>query len=271
MKDFQVIKPSERLAPYIKQYWFVRLENVLQASQRLLPFGCIALTFYRTKPVNNLSLSSSLSGQTTAYTDITYSGTIDFVSIIFEPAGAMEFFKIPMRELNNRHIRLNELNDSQILELEKRMCDTHNRQESVNLIEDFLLKRIHNSENQNYSRMSAVIHSVNNGQKDILELADTACFGYKQFKRIFAENIGINPKDYLRVNRFQKASHIMQIRPQTTLTELASECNYTDKSHLIRELREFSGYTPTEYKQLAGPYSEYHYLFRSAFLDSPTS
>ena len=271
MEDFQVIKPSALLAPYVKQYWFVRLENVLQASQRLIPFGCIALTFYRTKPVNSLSISSSLSGQTTTYTNIVYSGTIDFISIVFEPAGAMEFFKIPMRELYNRHISLDELNDSQILELEKSLCDAYNRQESVNLIEDFLLKRIHRFENRNYNRMAAVIHSVEYGQKNISELADTACFGYKQFKRIFTENIGINPKEYLRVNRFQKTSYMMQIQPNTTLTELANECNYSDKSHLIRELREFSGYTPKEYKQLLGSYSEYHYLFRSAFLDSPTS
>lgn len=271
MKDFQVIKPSALLASYVKQYWFVRLENVLHAGQRLIPFGSVALTFYRTKPVNNLSLSSSLSGQTTTYTNIVYSGTIDFISIVFEPAGAMEFFKIPMRELNNRHISLDELNDPQILELEKRLCDAQNRHESVNLIENFLLKRIHCFENQNYNRMSAVMHSVDNGQKDISALADTACFGYKQFKRIFAENIGINPKDYLRVNRFQKTSHMMQIQADATLTELANECNYTDKSHLIRELREFSGYTPIEYKQVAGTYSAYHHLFRSAFLDSPTS
>lgn len=271
MEYFRVIKPSQQLLPYIRQYWLLRLEDVVKGRQRLIPFGCVVLTFYRTKPDNNLSFLSSLSGQATSYTNINYSGTIDFISIVFEPVGAMAFFNMPFSEINNHHISLNDLNDLQILELEEKLNTVSDGKECVEEIENFLLKRICNFDSRYYSRLSAVIQSINSGENNISNLAQTACFSYKQFKRVFSEQIGINPSNYLRIHRFQRASYLMQSQPEMTLTQVADEVTYSDKSHLIREFREFCGYTPTEYKQLASPYSEYHYLFRSAFLDSPLS
>jgi AraC-like DNA-binding protein len=274
MDKFQIIKPSILLSPYIKQYWFLTVDNVTQGSQRLIPIGCIGLTFHRGDRIystseNNLLPVSFLSGQTTDYTDLVYSGTLSFISIIFQPVWAKAFFKVPMSELNNQKIDIRMLNDPQILELEKRLTDTMDNDACVSLIENFLLRRIY--EHYNHKRLTAVIESINDGQSDISALAQTACLGYKQFKRIFTEYVGANPKDFLRIARFQRAVHMLQIQPQITLTQLADACDYYDMSHLIKELKEFSGYTPGEYLSLCDPYSDYHSLFRSAFLDNPVS
>ena len=274
MESFQVIQPSGLLAPYVKQYWFLTMNNVKYGCQRLIPFGCVALTFQRegqTRFLNDGVLSpSSLSGQSEVYTNLIYSGNINFISVIFQPAGAMTFFDIPMAELNNRQIALDVLNDSELLELEKKLHDITDNKICVSLLEKFLLKRINCFESYNYKRLSAVIKNLNRGENDISILAQTACLGYKQFKRIFSENIGINPKNYLRICRFQRASYTLQTNPQITLSNLSEECGYHDKSHLIKDFKEFSGYSPGEFLSVCDPYSDYHSLFRSAFIDSYT-
>ncbi len=262
MDKFQVIYPSILLTPYVKQYWFLTLEDVMQGAQRYIPNGCIILTFQR-----GGQIESSLSGQQTSFSNIVYSGNIDFISIVFQPTGAMGIFKMPMVELNNQNIPLDTLNDPQILELEKRIKETSDNKRSVQLIENFLLKRIYQTEQYNYKRLLTVIDSISLGQYDVSLLAQIACLGYKQFKRVFAEHIGINPKDFIRIKRYQKAAHILQIVPQISLTQLAEECAYYDKSHLIREFKEFSGYTPKDFLSVCDPYSEYHSLFRSAMID----
>lgn len=46
MNKFKVIQPSVLLAPYVKQYWFLRMEDVVRSSQRLVPLGgviCLCL------------------------------------------------------------------------------------------------------------------------------------------------------------------------------------------------------------------------------------
>ncbi len=267
-----MIQPSVLLAPYVKQYWFLTMENVKQGIQRLIPFGCISLTFQRNQQnnslINGVLPTSCLSGQSTNFINLVYSGTINFVSIVFQPVGAMAFFKMPMKELNHQNISIDTLSDIQIMELEKQLIDASDDKISIRLIESFLLKRIHQIDEIRYRRLSTVIESINHEHYDISELAQTACLGYKQFKRIFNEHIGINPKDFVRISRFQKAAHKLQIQPQITLTQLADECEYYDISHLIKEFKEFSGYTPREFLSVCSPYSDDHSLFRSAFLDT---
>jgi AraC-type DNA-binding domain-containing proteins len=271
----EVIHPSALLAPYVKQYWFLRLENVELNSQRFLPNGSTMLTFqreeYHSYIENGLLQDSSLSGQYNSPVNMIYSGTIDLISIVFQPIGAKIFFQIPMNELNNRNIPIEMLCDSQIMELEKSLKETTNKEICIRLIENFLLKRICQFENPNHNRLNAIIDSIQQGQYDISILAQTACLGYKQFKRLFAEHIGINPKDFIRVTRFQKAIHILQTQPQITLTNLSDNCGYYDKSHFIKELKEYSGYSPKAFLNLCDPYSDYYSLFRSTFLDTKYS
>lgn len=47
MEKIQVIQPTKLLAPYIKQYWFLRIDDVKQGFQRSIPAGCVALVFHK--------------------------------------------------------------------------------------------------------------------------------------------------------------------------------------------------------------------------------
>lgn len=275
MNSFQVIQPSQLLTPFIKQYWFLTLNDVPQSSQRIIPFGNVALSFNRgersySSSENGLLPLSYITGQLTSYTNVTYSGNINLISIIFQPASARLFFNFPLSELNNKNIPIEALDDPQLTELEKYLAETYSNEACAKLIEKYLLKRLYEPERSGHSRLNAVIHSINHCENNIFGLAQAACLGYKQFNRIFNENIGIQPKDFLRIVRFQKAFHILQVQSQITLTKLAFECNYYDKSHLIREFKEFTGYTPRKLLSLCDPYCDYHSLFRSAFIDSPS-
>lgn len=105
--------------------------------------------------------------------------------------------------------------------------------------------------------MVAAVNVINGGRVDIDRLTDTTCLSYKQFKRVFSEYVGINPKEFLRIVRFQRALFTMQTQPQTSFTELAYACGFYDQSHLIREFKSFSGLTPGEYTAVCEPYSDY--------------
>lgn len=100
------------------------------------------------------------------------------------------------------------------------------------------------------------------------KLTNETCLGYKQFKRLFIENIGLNPKEYIQIRRFSKALNILQVTPKITLTNLAFYCGYYDKSHLIKDFKTLSGYTPTEFILQSDPYSPAISLFQSFFINA---
>jgi AraC-like DNA-binding protein len=272
MEEFQIKQPSALLAPYIKEYWFLAIDNAKDGAQRCVPTGYTCVAFHRGNRIysslhNGIQPSSYLCGQSLRYSDLTYSGNLNWILIIFKPAGAKAFFKIPMHEVREQNISLELLDDIQILELEKRLTDTYDNNICIKWIEDFLIKRIYCSDNYNFNRLETVINAINNDESDINTLAQISCLGYKQFKRLFTEHTGLNPKEFLQINRFQKALHIMQMHPNINLNKLAYDCGYYDKSHLIKEIKRFTGYTPNEYISATEPYSEYLSLFRSFFID----
>lgn len=273
MNKFQVIQPSLLLTPYIKQYWFLALNNVEYNSQRLVPFGCTALSFNRGKRAfsiyeDDYLPQSYIHGITSDYVDIAFSGSIDLICIIFQPAGTKAFFNIPLNELSRSYVSLDLLQDKDLCELEQQLNETVDNLTTIGLIEQFLFHRIYKLEQYKEKRISTVVDAIHQGETSIDRLAEIACLSYKQFKRIFAANIGINPKEYLQIARFQKLYHLLQLNSYKTLEQLADECGYYDKSHLIKELKGFTGLTPSELIEALDPvYSKYHSLFRSAFID----
>ncbi len=262
MESFQIIQPSVLLAPYVKHYWFLTTGSVSQATERVIPTGMMCLVFHRTERIFSSSADqwqpqAFLGGQETTYTDLCYSGNIDMISVVFQPFGARAFFDMPMITLQEQAVDIDNLSDVQLVELKKRLVSTADRETCVLFIEQFLLKRLCRLAAHNLKRVNAVVQSIYSGQQNISMLAQTACLGYKQFKRIFAEYVGSNPKKYLRVVRFQKALHVLQTRKDVNLTQLTYECGYYDQAHLIKEFKQFSGYTPSEYLSVCAPYSDY--------------
>ena len=110
----------------------------------------------------------------------------------------------------------------------------------------------------NLKRISAVLHQINEQAKtNISELSETACLSSKQFNRIFLDYVGATPKEFLRIVRMQRALFKVQRNPSISFAQLAYECGFSDQSHMIKEFKLFSGYTPTEYLSLCAPYSDY--------------
>lgn len=261
MENFQIIQPSPLLSPYVKQYWFLKTDNVLQ-QQRIIPNGSICLIFHRGTNLFSISKNEPqphafISGQSVGYSDLAQNGIVDMISVTFQPHGAKAFFSLPLNKLYDATVSINEINDIELIELQDRLMYAVDVWSSVQMIETFLIKRLQIVKAYNYQRMSAVIQSINCGQMNIGRLAQTSCLSYKQFQRIFLEYIGLNPKDFLRVIRFQKALFTLQSQPRINLTQLSCACGCYDQPHLIKEFKILSGYTPSEYISICAPYSDY--------------
>jgi transcriptional regulator GlxA family with amidase domain len=81
----------------------------------------------------------------------------------------------------------------------------------------------------------------------VREIARGTGLSQRRFIQLFAREIGMAPKLFCRVRRFQRA--LAMVRPSRTpdWSMLAMECEYCDQSHLIRDFRDFADLTPTEY------------------------
>ncbi|MBT1711208.1 AraC family transcriptional regulator [Fulvivirgaceae bacterium PWU5] len=90
------------------------------------------------------------------------------------------------------------------------------------------------------------------------EWAAMACLSLRQFERNFMTRIGITPKLFIRIVRFEHAMKIKNDHPQKSWSQIAEECGYTDSSHLLREFKEFAEFPPSRfYLQPTSGYSDF--------------
>lgn len=75
-------------------------------------------------------------------------------------------------------------------------------------------------------------------------MAGKACLSDKQFYRVFSEQVGISPKQFLRTIRLQQIFYLVQCNPQIELSELVYLCGYYDQAHFINDFKLQTGMSP---------------------------
>jgi AraC-like DNA-binding protein len=83
--------------------------------------------------------------------------------------------------------------------------------------------------------------------KYLHQLSDRIGYSRKHFIQLFKEQVGVSPKQYLRIMRFQKAIAAIEKHAFISWSTLALECGFYDQAHFINDFRHFSGFTPNEY------------------------
>ena len=266
--NFVSAKPSLPLSPYVKFYWM--LETAKPSSEefvhRIIPNGLLELSFYlgsKPDPVqkDRVYISQSLiSGQLKRFYDIKYSDSLTVFSIYFYPHGLSMFFDLPISELLNQTIPLRYLIKDRCERLEDELFGAITFRKRVSVIEQFLLEQLKkNSVKYNYKRINHCVDIItrHRGVIDIVKLSAEACLSRKQFERIFSDHIGMSPKQFLKVVRFQNVINQRSKDPSVSLTKLAYHCGYFYQSHMVRDFRDLSGLSPKEYFNQCAPFSDY--------------
>jgi AraC-like DNA-binding protein len=251
-------QPSNALAPYIKRYWAI--ENTLDKGevciQRIVPTGLTELLLYftpRPKILNGakyVSDNAALYGHHNDFYDLELTDQLSVFSIVFQPQGLMQFYKFPLHEICNRNVPLKYINGQAGRDLEEKMSETPAFHQRVSLVEAYLLNLLKtNFSGFEFRRINHIMALVQKtfGNINISQMASEACLCRKQFERIFAEHIGISPKQYLKIIRFQFAIFLKQQNANMNLLDLSFESGYYDQSHFINDFKSLSGLTPKQY------------------------
>lgn len=94
-----------------------------------------------------------------------------------------------------------------------------------------------------------VLSEINStqGSVRIHELAEDLHYSERHIARIFQDSMGITPKTFARIVRFQNVVNSILSDPQYTLCEYMSELGYSDQAHFQREFKQYSGITPKRF------------------------
>lgn len=86
--------------------------------------------------------------------------------------------------------------------------------------------------------------------KNIGTVTDALGWSRKRFIERFKAQVGLSPKRYCRILRFQQAVQYAHRGRALDWAQVALDCGYYDQPHFIHDFRTFSGLTPVGYQAL---------------------
>lgn len=249
--------PREELRPYVRYYWV--LESDEPFSVLTYPIGCPQIIFHKKTPLYIPELDKSqsqftISGQVNFPAHIQSDGRLEMIVAVFYPHTIGMFIDTLPSTFYNLEISGYDIENRQVNEIVQRIFDCTITKVCIEILEGFLISKIRPS--LNISRISKSISTLLiTPSTSVNTLAESACLSKRQYERVFRDTVGMKPKEYSRIVRFQKALWMMQ-RGESNYAGIAAECGYSDQSHFIRNFKELSGYTPEVLIKHCTPYSD---------------
>ncbi|RFS19377.1 AraC family transcriptional regulator [Chitinophaga silvatica] len=241
---YNEIKPCAELVPYIHSFWELKGTTDDNQWERNFPDGCpglvinlgescktdnggVELTFGKTYVV----------GTTTTFKESFINANTHLLGVCLKPGAFSNFYKYhSQHELINCTV---EFDNSYSFNINKIINDP------VNYLNNFFLNKI-----ENYNRpLQSVIEDIRHtkGQLPISSIAKRNFTTVRQLERNFKTHLGISPKEYSNIIRFQNALSIIK-NPinDRRLLDIAFECGYSDHAHLTNEIKRNTGFAPSQ-------------------------
>jgi AraC-like DNA-binding protein len=170
-----------------------------------------------------------------------YLGPTTSVLVRFTPQGA-SCLGVPASELADRSVGLDVLlSPARAREVSERLCEASDAATRVQVVEALLLELAWAPD----MLIEAALRMLDEGPRErsiVAAVARRLEISERQLERRFLARVGVTPRAYASLRRFEQAVALARVSP--SLTEAALAAGYYDQSHFIRDVRRFAGATP---------------------------
>lgn len=165
------------------------------------------------------------------------------IGVHFRAGGAFPFLRIPAEEFHNARIPLDIIYGAGARELRERLIAAASPPRKFAILEEFLLRRMLPAR----ALHGAVLHGLRwlegNGSPGVTEVVRETGLSERRFSRVFSEQVGMTPKLFQRVRRFQRTIATLPRRTEIDWASAALDAGYYDQAHFIHDFRAFSSVT----------------------------
>lgn len=230
---YREFEPDLRLKDYIKSYWYFGIQTNTQKPFDILPDGYFDLLVVIKA---NRIVDTRLTGIWSKSISISYSENTEVFGIRFKPLSIGGLFKFNIKESLNGYQSIT-LKDFDLNE--QILIDGLNGfpEFLVNYLDKQFLKLIPQNKPDKRLKKCFELIDTSTGNITVDEISKTIGLSSRQLHRLVSNMIGIGIKDYSKIVRFKKSlREVKNHKPDYF--------NYYDQSHYIREIKQFTGFTP---------------------------
>jgi len=257
--------PSPPLASFVECMWSL-VDAPAHSTERIVPSGTLELVINLHE--DEIRVYDPESGAVRRFSGAVVSGayrrffvidTREHASIVgvhFRPGGAAPFLGVAPGELVDRHVDLEVLWRGAAVELRDRLCEA-SPAARFGVLERMLLRRLSRYRG-GHPAVALALAQIERPDTSIGEIATSVHLSRRRLIEVFAAEVGVTPKRFARVLRFQRALALARDEGTPDWGRLGSQCGYFDQSHLIHDFRELTGMTPAPVMRASAHVKDHH-------------
>ncbi|HMR17826.1 MAG TPA: AraC family transcriptional regulator [Sphingobacterium sp.] len=250
--------PSGILSAFIVKYSFIDIPFHIPV-EKCIPDGSVKLFIYEgdyyadyfSSNGNRLDWKDGLSAHCLSndcYIEVPKKG-LRLTICYFKASMFYQLFKIPIYLMNDGIMDLDEILGPDYRSLKDQLVNSADNNERAEILNRYFEKQVRKSK---FLLNSAVNLSENcimrqQGNININALMSDLNISRRTLERKFIDEIGMSPKMFCKIIRFNYAFLLKKIRPTATWQEIVYQCGYYDQSHYIAEFKYFAGFPPSVY------------------------
>lgn len=239
------------LAPYVETLWYCEGYQASHRQERVLPNGrfqlIIDLVPKRGTPV--------IIGMRTTHSILETPAIQCVMGVVFRPGGTLPFFGTPADEFYNLTVPLDQVWNFASADLRDHLLEAKSPAARMDLLEAALLQRLKPvSELHGTVRYMLSEFDRTPSAAGILGVARNTGMSRRRLTQLFREQVGLTPKLYCRLRRFQQVVHRIASGASIHWAQVSLEGGYYDQAHMAHEFREFSGVSPGAWRASERPF-----------------
>jgi AraC-like DNA-binding protein len=256
---FQSYIPQPPLANFVEMLWYFQGYEGASSRERVLPTGDAQLVIslddaplraYEGDDGQQLQSYRGplLCGPRSKCSIIDTAPLGSSMGVQFKPGGVFPFLGASAGELHNQNVPLESLWGKEAADVRDRLLEAKSPRARFQILEQALLARTfpvlerHPAVSYALKAFQAVPHGQTIG-----EVTERTGLSSRWLIELFRAQVGLTPKLYCRLRRFQTAVSLISSQQGSDLAGLAHTCGYFDQAHFNREFRDFAGISPTKY------------------------
>ncbi|MBI2686779.1 MAG: AraC family transcriptional regulator [Acidobacteria bacterium] len=238
--EYREYLPAPVLRPYVARYW--TLAGAGGAAERVLPDGRPEFVVHLADPFANQARCLFV-GQQRQAVSLQSGVRVDVFGVRLHPAGATAFLRMRQSEMAGRIIDLDSLWNRAARHWEADLHDARSTVARIELTDGFLAAQLAGVTPS--ARVQGAIGAILEQPGSRMEaIAAIACVSRRQLEREFLDQVGLPPKVWARVVRFQRALAMRRSHADWPWARIALETGYYDQAHLIGDCRRITGLAP---------------------------
>jgi AraC-like DNA-binding protein len=255
---FRSYVPAPPVADFVEDFWLYDDYRPRHLREHILPSGTTELVinlrddelriYDRVRPgVCERFSGAVVSGTHDRFFVIDTAEETSLLGVHFRPGGASAFFGLPVSELIDTHVELEMLWGREGGELRERLRNVSRPIDKFRVLEATLMARLSGPSMHRDLVRFAVGALGRPGATSVRDVTQHVGLSHRRFIEVFKTQVGLTPKLFHRVQRFQRILAQVRRAAAAEWSDLAVDCGFFDQSHLIRDFVEFSGFTPAEF------------------------